>query len=119
MLSYTSPELNKKKSPRFRPVPGQMQRVTPLLSSPSCHQITTHLSKIQARRKADRGGEGVRRGCSLTSSLGSGICDALLLLCKSNVKLSAAREGEKKKRVPCKRRVAVTEKIDTRSKRSA
>lgn len=31
---------------------------------PPCHQITTHLGKIQMRRKAERGGTGVRIGWS-------------------------------------------------------
>lgn len=53
-----------------------MQRVTPLLSSPSWHRITTHLSKIQTG-KAERGGEGLERLQSNLQSvqLGSGICD--------------------------------------------
>lgn len=97
MLSHISQVLNKKKCPHFRPLPVQMQRMTPLPSSPSCHQITTHLNKIQPRRKAERGGGGGQERLQshlLSAQLGNGICDALLLLCQSNVKLSAAREGK-------------------------
>lgn len=90
-LSCTSWVLSKKKYPHFRPVPVQLQ------SNPSCHQITTHLGKIQTRRKAEIGDTGVRRGWSSTPCLCSwanGICDVLLLLCQSNVKFYIAREGK-------------------------
>lgn len=113
MLSHISQVLNKKKCPHFRPLPVQMQRMTPLPSSPSCHQITTHLNKIQPRRKAERGGEGVRRGCSLTSCLHSWAMGFVMLCCccaRATWNFLLPEKGKGGKKEPCERRVAVIEK---------
>ena len=90
-----------------------MQRVTPRFSSPSCHQITTHLRKIQTRRKAEKGVEAVRRGCSLTSSLCGWAAGFVMLCCccaRAMWNFLLPQKEKDKKREPYERPVAITEK---------
>lgn len=99
-MSYISQVLNKKKAPNFRPVPGQMQRVTPLLTSPSDH-LTLEQNpdkKTKKRKKEAASGSG---GFSLTSCLCGWAVGFVMLCCccaRTTWNLPLPDTGEEKKR---------------------